>query len=148
MGWQAGKQHFLNGSAGTIAPLFWWVHRPVVASISQRARLGVIYTVQMYSIAPWRPILCGPEPLVLSVAGDTVRAGFRRPQEELRGRAANPTTILVTHPGHIYRAAARRFRARWGIFDGDLLVVNRARKPIHRRCCACRLLLQDWFATR
>lgn len=56
------------------------------------------YPLQMYSIAPWRPILCGPEPLVLPMVGDTVHAGFPSPAEDFAVERLDLTTILVTHP--------------------------------------------------
>lgn len=112
--------------------MFWWVRRPVVASISQEHVWSVIYTVQMYSIAPWRPILYGPEPLVLPMVGDTVHAGFPSPAEDFAVERLDLTTILVTHPQATFIVRLRGDSMREaGIFDGDLLVVNRALKPIH-----------------
>ena len=66
------------------------------------------------------------------MVGDTVHAGFPSPAEDFAVERLDLTTILVTHPQATFIVRLRGDSMREaGIFDGDLLVVNRALKPIH-----------------
>ncbi len=86
----------------------------------------------MYSIRPWSPLACSPEPLVLPIAGDTVQAGFPSPAEDFAVERLDLATILLTHPQATFFVRLRGDSMRdAGIFDGDLMVVNRALKPRH-----------------
>lgn len=69
--------------------------------------------------------------LVLPMAGWSVRGGF-----PLRPRISTliawiSTAILVTHPQATFQVAGDSMREA-GLFDGDLLVVDRALKPAHQ----------------
>ena len=79
------------------------------------------------------PVSCDPSPLILPVAGDCVRAGFPSPAEDFQVERLDLTTILVSHPQATFFLRLRGDSMRdAGLFDGDLLVVNRALKPAHQ----------------
>lgn len=62
----------------------------------------------------------------------TVRAGFPSPAEDLGGQRIDLTEQLVKHPQATFVMRARGESMRdVGIFDGDILVVDRAIKPVH-----------------
>jgi DNA polymerase V len=62
----------------------------------------------------------------------TVCAGFPSPAEDLQERSLSLDQILVTHPQATYLMRVRGLSmVEAGIFDNDLLVVNRALKPRH-----------------
>ncbi len=78
------------------------------------------------------PVPCDSSPLILPVAGDCVRAGFPSPAEDFQVERLDLTTILVSHPQATFFLRLRGDSMRdAGLFDGDLLVVNRALKPVH-----------------
>ena len=78
------------------------------------------------------PLPCDPSPLILPVAGACVRAGFPSPAEDFQVERLDLTTILVSHPQATFFLRLRGDSMRdAGLFDGDLLVVNRALKPVH-----------------
>jgi DNA polymerase V len=80
-----------------------------------------------------RPVPCDPSPLILPVAGDCVRAGFPSPAEDFQVERLDLTSILVSHPQATFFLRLRGDSMRdAGLFDGDLLVVNRALKPTHQ----------------
>ncbi len=61
-----------------------------------------------------------------------VCAGFPSPAEDLQERSLSLDQILVTHPQATYLMRVRGLSmVEAGIFDNDLLVVNRALKPRH-----------------
>ena len=78
------------------------------------------------------PVPCDPSPLILPVEGDCVRAGFPSPAEDFQVERLDLTTILVSHPQATFFLRLRGDSMRdAGLFDGDLLVVNRALKPVN-----------------
>lgn len=80
-----------------------------------------------------RPVPCDPSSLILPVAGDCVRAGFPSPAEDFQVERLDLTSILVSHPQATFFLRLRGDSMRdAGLFDGDLLVVNRALKPAHQ----------------
>lgn len=70
--------------------------------------------------------------LVLPLAGDVVHAGFPSPAEDFAVKRIDLTQELVTHPQATFllRVSGDSMRED-GIFDGDMLVVNKALKPRH-----------------
>lgn len=72
------------------------------------------------------------QPLLLPVAGCSVRAGFPSPADDFLVQRIDLTKELITHPQATYllRIAGESMRE-FGIFDGDMVVVNRALKPLH-----------------
>lgn len=69
---------------------------------------------------------------VLPLAGDKVCAGFPSPAEDFAVKRIDLTEVLITHPQATFllRVSGESMRDA-GIFDGDMLVVNRAIKPRH-----------------
>ena len=66
------------------------------------------------------------------MAGDKVCAGFPSPAEDFAVKRIDLTQELVTHPQATFllRVSGESMREA-GIFDGDMLVVNKALKPRH-----------------
>ena len=78
------------------------------------------------------PVPCDPSPLILPVAGDCVRDGFPSPAEDFQVERLDLTSILVSHPQATFFLRLRGDSMHdAGLFDGDLLVVNRALKPVN-----------------
>ncbi|NPC57819.1 LexA family protein [Caenimonas soli] len=65
--------------------------------------------------------------------GDTVCAGFPSPAEDIHAKRIDLNEQLVKHPQATFllRVAGDSMREA-GIFDGDVLVVDRAVRPRHR----------------
>lgn len=87
----------------------------------------------MYSkLALPLPAPLNPEPLVLPLAGDRIQAGFPSPAEDFAVKRIDLTEILVTHPQATFllRVSGESMKDA-GIFDGDMLVVDKAIKPRH-----------------
>lgn len=86
----------------------------------------------MYSVFDFsRPIPCTAENLALAMVG-SVRAGFPSPAEDFAARRIDLTEQLITHPQATFLLQARgTSMVNAGIFDGDMLVVDRAVKPRH-----------------
>lgn len=79
-----------------------------------------------------RPMILGQLPVVLPLAGDSVRAGFPSPAEDFAVKRIDLTEVLVKHPQATFLLRVRGESMREaGIFDGDTLVVDRAVKPRH-----------------
>ena len=78
------------------------------------------------------PILLAGTPLMLPLAGDRVCAGFPSPAEDFAVKRIDLTEILVTHPQATFllRVSGESMKDA-GIFDGDMLVVDKAIKPRH-----------------
>lgn len=78
------------------------------------------------------PAPLSPEPLVLPLAGDRIQAGFPSPAEDFAVKRIDLTEILVTHPQATFllRVSGESMKDA-GIFDGDMLVVDKAIKPRH-----------------
>lgn len=79
-----------------------------------------------------QPRELGASPIPLSVAACSVSAGFPSPAEDHAEPRLDLTEILITHPQATFllRVSGESMHGA-GIFDGDLLVVNRAIKPRH-----------------
>ncbi len=61
-----------------------------------------------------------------------VRAGFPSPAEDMQESSLSLDQILITHPQATYLMRVRGLSmVEAGIFDNDLVVVNRALKPRH-----------------
>lgn len=87
----------------------------------------------MYSLIDSKtPLLASATPLLASFLGNLVRAGFPSPAEDLGARRIDLTEVLITHPQATYFLRARgQSMIDAGIFDNDILVVDRAIKPRH-----------------
>lgn len=94
------------------------------------ARAGV-------SSATWNPSCSAPQ--LLGEQGlwayelqSTVRAGFPSPAEDFQAKRIDVLDRLVRHPQATYSMVVRGESMREaGIFDGDVLLVDRAIKPTH-----------------
>ena len=91
------------------------------------------YTVVMYSlINPQTPVQTSETPLLASFLGNRVCAGFPSPADDLGAQRIDLTQVLITHPQATYFLRARgHSMIEAGIFDNDILVVDRAVKPRH-----------------
>lgn len=70
--------------------------------------------------------------LVLPMAGHSIRAGFPSPAEDFSVERLDLASILITHPQATFFLKLRGDSMREaGLYDGDLLVVNKALKPVH-----------------
>ena len=91
-----------------------------------------VYTVVMYSLPPWTPVAAEPGALALPMAGATVKGGFPSPAEDFAVDRLDLNSILITHPqAMFYIGVSGNSMEGAGIFDRDLLVVNRALRPVH-----------------
>lgn len=86
----------------------------------------------MYSVLrPPEPIPCTKETLALALVG-AVHAGFPSPADDFAAKRIDLTEVLITHPQATFLLLARGLSmVNAGIYDGDMLVVNRAVKPRH-----------------
>lgn len=84
------------------------------------------------SIPVGLPVELSSLSLVLPLAGDVVHAGFPSPALDFPGERIDLIKTLVTHPQATFllRVSGDSMRDA-GIFDDDVLVVNRALRPRH-----------------
>jgi DNA polymerase V len=92
----------------------------------------MFYTVDMSSLAARHPTAIHSPPTWVTQLREVVQAGFPSPAEDLGAQRIDLTAQLVTHPAATYLLQARgTSMVEAGIFNGDILVVNRAIKPRH-----------------
>ena len=91
------------------------------------------YTVQMTSIiSALQPVPISEAPLLVLLLNNRVTAGFPSPAEDLGAQRIDLTQVLITHPQATYfLRASGHSMVEAGIFDKDILVVDRAIKPRH-----------------
>ena len=79
-----------------------------------------------------KPIRLLSTTLLVPLAGDVVHAGFPSPAEDFAVKSIDLTATLITHPHATFmlRVSGESMKDA-GIFDGDMLVVNKALKPRH-----------------
>lgn len=78
------------------------------------------------------PVPVSEAPLWGLLLKSTVCAGFPSPAEDLGAQRIDLTTLLVTHTQATYfLKASGHSMVEAGIFDGDIMVVDRAIKPRH-----------------
>ena len=82
----------------------------------------------MHGLAlPDTPVLLSSAPLAARLLVARVCAGFPSPAEDLGAQRIDLAKVLITHPQATYLLRARgHSMVESGIFDGDILVVNRA----------------------
>ena len=87
----------------------------------------------MYSlIPPSIPVPVSQAPLLGLLLRNQVCAGFPSPAEDLGAQRIDLTSLLVTHAQTTYfLKASGHSMVEAGIFDGDIMVVDRAVKPRH-----------------
>ncbi len=87
----------------------------------------------MYSfISALQPVPISETPLQVLLLNNRVHAGFPSPAEDLGGQRIDLTQVLIIHPQATYflRASGHSMVGA-GIFDKDILVVDRAIKARH-----------------
>lgn len=76
------------------------------------------------------PVPASDVPLLALLIRNRVCAGFPSPAEDLGAKRIDLTQVLITHPQATYFLRARgHSMVEAGIFDNDILVVDRAIKP-------------------
>ena len=87
----------------------------------------------MYSLlSPQTPVLISSAPLLAKLIRNRVCAGFPSPAEDLGAQRIDLTQMLVVHAQATYFLRASGLSMiEAGIFDNDILVVDRAIKPRH-----------------
>jgi DNA polymerase V len=84
----------------------------------------------MYSyISTLQPVPISETPLQVLLLNNRVQAGFPSPAEDLGAQRIDLTQVLITHPQATYfLRASGHSMVEVGIFDKDILVVDRAIK--------------------
>ncbi|MBS0230363.1 MAG: translesion error-prone DNA polymerase V autoproteolytic subunit [Proteobacteria bacterium] len=84
------------------------------------------------NLPPCTPVPLTSGGLVLPLAGQSVHAGFPSPADDFLVKRIDLNSVLITHPQatFVVRVAGESMRD-LGIYDRDLLVVNRAIRPQH-----------------
>ena len=87
----------------------------------------------MYSLLqPGQPIAFSGSPFIAQFLQNRVCAGFPSPAEDLGAQRIDLTQVLVVHPQATYfMRASGHSMVEAGIFDNDIIVVDRAIKPRH-----------------
>jgi DNA polymerase V len=87
----------------------------------------------MYSIISARqPVPITETPLLVLLLNNRVDAGFPSPAEDLGAQRIDLTQMLITHAQATYfLRASGQSMVEAGIFDNDILVVDKAIKPRH-----------------
>jgi len=81
-------------------------------------------------VAASQPVSVSQEPLLALLIRNRVCAGFPSPAEDLGAKRIDLTHVLITHPQATYLLrASGHSMIEAGIFDNDILVVDRAIKP-------------------
>lgn len=78
------------------------------------------------------PVLISDSPALIPFLGNKVCAGFPSPADDLGAQRIDLAQVLISHPQATYFLRVRgQSMIEAGIFDNDILVVNRALKPCH-----------------
>jgi DNA polymerase V len=84
------------------------------------------------TISTQRPLPISEAPLLVLLLKNRVNAGFPSPAEDLGAQRIDLTQMLITHAQATYFLRANgHSMVEAGIFDNDILVVDRAIKPRH-----------------
>ncbi|NML84292.1 translesion error-prone DNA polymerase V autoproteolytic subunit [Polaromonas sp.] len=80
------------------------------------------------------PVPVSDTPLLVQLFLGRICAGFPSPAEDLGAQRIDLTRVLITHPQATYLLRARgHSMVEAGIFDNDILVVNRALTARHKQ---------------
>jgi DNA polymerase V len=83
-------------------------------------------------ISTQQPVPISEAPLLVLLLKNRVHAGFPSPAEDLGAQRIDLTQMLITHAQATYfLRASGHSMVEAGIFDNDILVVDRAIKPRH-----------------
>ncbi len=89
-------------------------------------------TTESLAISTSVPVPVSDAPLLAMLLKNRVCAGFPSPAEDLGGQRIDLTQMLVVHPQATYFLRSRgHSMVEAGIFDNDIMVVDRAVKPRH-----------------
>jgi DNA polymerase V len=100
-------------------------------------------------LLPGHPVPISAVPLFLPLAGDRVQAGFPSPAEDYNCKRIDLTEQLVQHPQATFLLRVRGESMREaGIFDGDVLVVDRAIRAAHGHIVVAVLDAGDFTVKR
>ena len=84
-------------------------------------------------VLPPTPVRLSSAPLLARLLISRVCAGFPSPAEDLGAQRIDLTQVLITHPQATFMLRARgHSMMEAGIFDNDILLMNRALVPRHR----------------
>lgn len=84
----------------------------------------------LYDLQAGTPVAVAALPLLVADLGAVVHAGFPSPAEDLGAKRIDLTAQLVKHPQATFTMRARGDSMREaGIFDGDVLLVDKAVTP-------------------
>jgi DNA polymerase V len=112
--------------------------RPSLFQKSSCKQIGqkpaALYTVCMNSIfLLTQPVPVSDAPLLARLLISRVCAGFPSPAEDLGAQRIDLTQVLITHPQATFLLRAKgHSMVQAGIFDNDIMVVNRAVAPRHK----------------
>ena len=96
-----------------------------------------MYSPVESALSSRKPITVSDAPALLQLIRNKVCAGFPSPAEDLGAKRIDLTQLLVTHAQATYllRADGHSMQDA-GIFDKDILIVDRAIKPRHNHIVA------------
>ena len=130
VGW---REAGLKRAAGqlTVRPAINLGLGPPTAQVSWLNKQSLKYTGLISSIInSTTPVLIADAPLLATFLGNQVCAGFPSPADDLGAQRIDLAQVLITHPQATYFLRARgHSMIDAGIFDNDILVVDRAIKP-------------------
>lgn len=79
-----------------------------------------------------QPVLISSQPMWVTQLTEQVQAGFPSPAEDLGAKRIDLTAELIKHPAATFLMRARGTSMTGvGIFEGDVLIIDRAIKPKH-----------------
>lgn len=79
-----------------------------------------------------QPIKLEGSPILVSNTGSIVHAGFPSPAEDIGAKRIDLNSVLITHPAATFVMKARgSSMVEAGIFDGDVLIVDKAVRAKH-----------------
>lgn len=82
------------------------------------------------TVSASQPVPASQAPLLAWLIRNRVCAGFPSPAEDLGAKRIDLTQVLITHPQATYfLRASGHSMVEAGIFDNDIMVVDRAVKP-------------------
>jgi DNA polymerase V len=93
---------------------------------------SIVDHILLSAISSQHPVPISEAPLSGMLLTNRVCAGFPSPAEDLGGKRIDLTQLLVKHPQATYfLRASGQSMVESGIFDNDIMVVDKAIKPRH-----------------
>lgn len=95
------------------------------------------------------PVPLNADALILPLVGDRVQAGFPSPAEDFNTKRIDLTEQLIKHPQATFLLRVRGDSMREaGIFDGDVLVVDKAIRARHGHVVVVVALVDGEFTVK